>query len=165
MRIPLTSGQAVLAHGWLRARHSLTWGDVLLSEGLTYASLLSFKLAETELYMLQPDLQAWVRAGKATLADCPRMRPWDAHPIRDFKADLWDIARMAWPADTLSRMGVTYADLLDLGLNAEAMTLFNFTLTMWSRVGFQRQHAEAVPANTLFKLFGMSKQDVLASLP
>jgi hypothetical protein len=165
MRIVLTSGQAVSVHGWVRARHTLTWGDVLSSDGLTFSSLLSFKLTEQELYVLQPDLQAWVRGGKAVLADCPRMRPWDAHPIRDFKADLWDIARTAWPAETLNRVGVTYTELLDLGLNAEAMTLFNFTLMMWSRVGFQRQHAEAVPANTLFKLFGMSKQDVLASLP
>lgn len=164
MRITLTAGQAVSIHGWMRARYSLTWGDVLINEGLGFSSLLAFNLREQDLYVLQPDLQAWVRAGKAQLADCPRMRPWDAHPVRDFRADLADIVGMHWPADVMGKMGVTYDDLLQLGLTADTMTLFNYTLLMWASMGFRRQHAETVPPNTLYRLFGMTKQDVLASL-
>lgn len=164
MKIVLTPGQAVSVHGWVRARQTLTWGDVISSEGLTFSKLLSFNLGEKDLYLLQPDLQAWLRAGKAELADCPKMRSWDAHPIRDWKADLADIVGMHWPTEVLTRMGVTYGDLQELGLTPETMTLFNFTLMMWSCVGFQRQHAETIPPNTLFRLFGMSKQDVLGSL-
>jgi hypothetical protein len=164
MKISLTPGQAVTLHGWMRARQWLTWGDVLGKEGLGFSELLACNLPEQELYVLQPDLQAWVRAGKATLQDCPRMRSWDAHPIRDFKADLADMIGMHWPPETLTRMGVTYDELLELGLTAETMTLFNYTLMMWFSVGFQRRHAETVPPNTLFRLFGMSKMDVMACL-
>jgi hypothetical protein len=164
MRINLTAGQAVSIHGWLRARQVLTWGDVLVNETLTFSSLLSYNLSEQDLYVLQPDLQAWVRAGKASLQDCPRMRPWDAHPIKDFKADLSDIIRAEWPIETMTRVGVTYEDLQGLGLTPEAMPLMNYTLMMWATLGFKRYHAERVPHNTLFNLFGMSKQDVLASL-
>lgn len=164
MRISLTPGQAVSIHGWMRARVTLTWGDVLSLPGLTFQGLLAYNLAEQDLYVLQPDLQAWVRAGKATLADCPKMRPWDAHPIRDFKADLADLVGMHWPHELLARMGVDYDELLGLGLTAETMNLFGFTLMMWSSLGFRRAHAEPIPANTLFRMFGMAKQDILASL-
>ena len=164
MRIVLTPGQAVSIHGWWRARLGLTWGDVLSNEALTFASLLLFNLKEQELYVLQPDLQAWIRAGKATLADCPRMRPWDAHPVRDFKADLADVIGMHWPTETMVKMGVTYEDLTGLGLTAETMILLNYTLMMWATMGFRRHHAEPVPPPTLYRLFGLAKQDVLASL-
>jgi len=165
MRISLTPGQAVTIHGWWHARQTLTWGDVLTHEPLSLSKLLSFNLTEQELYVLQPDLQAWIRPGKATLSDCPRMRAWDAHPIRDFKADLADLVGAHWPHETLIRMGVTYDDLLGLGLTAETMNLFGYTLMMWASVGFRRSHAEPIPPNTLYRLFGMTKQDVLASLP
>ncbi len=164
MRITLTPGQAVSIHGWMRARQTLNWGDVIMNESLTFARLLGFNVPEQELYVLQPDVQAWIRASKATLQDCPRMRPWDAHPIRDFKADLADIVGAHWPNDLLIRMGVTYDDLLGLGLTPETMNLFGYTLMMWASVGFRRTHAEVIPPNTLFRLFGMAKQDVLVSL-
>ena len=164
MRIVLTPGQAVTIHGWWRARQGLTWGDVLSNERLNFVSLLSYNLTEQDLYVLQPDLQAWVRAGKAMLKDCPRMRAWDAHPVRDFKADLSDIIRADWSAETLARTGVTYEDLLTLGITPEAMPLFRYTLMMWTNLGFRRHHAEKVPANQLFSLFGLSKQEILSCL-
>lgn len=164
MRIALTPGQAVTIHGWWRARQHLTWGDVLSNDALTFQTLLSFNISEQDLYVLQPDLQAWIRHGKATLHDCPRMRPWDAHPIKDFKADLSDIIRSAWSTETMSRVGLSYEDLTGLGLTHDSMPLLNFTLMMWANIGFNRAHAERIPPNTLFNLFGMSKQNVLASL-
>ena len=151
-------------HGWWNARQSLTWGDVLSDETLSLVKLLSFNIKEQELYILQPDLQAWVRHSRASLTDCPKMRSWDAHPIRDFKADLADLVGTRWSHEALSRMGVSYDDLLQLGLTPETMNLFGFTLMMWSSMGFRRSHADPIPANTLFRLFNMSKQDILASL-
>jgi hypothetical protein len=164
MKIALTPGQAVTLHGWWRARPSLTWPDVLADESLTFGRLAAANLREQDLHLLQPDLQAWIKLSRVSLADCPRMRLWDAHPVRDFKADLADLISMRWSADTLARMGVTYADLQALGVTAETMALFNFTLLMWSSLGFQRAHALDIPHNTLFRLFNMSKQDVLACL-
>jgi len=164
MRINLTPGQAVTIHGLWRARESLSWGDVLLNETLTFSALLSFNITEQNLYVLQPDLQAWIKSKKATLQDCPRMRSWDAHPVKDFKADLADLIAMRWTSDTITRVGVAYEELLELGLTPETMGLFSFTLMMWHEIGFRRTHAEQIPPNTLYRMFGMSKQDILACL-
>jgi hypothetical protein len=165
MKIALTPGQAVSIHGWFRARQTLSWGDVILLPGLNFGTLLNtYRVTEQDLYLLQPDIKAWVKAGKAGLPDCPRMKLWDAHPVKDFNADLADIIAQQWSCETLHRTGVTYADLQDLGLTAETMNLFNFTLMMWATLGFQRRHAEPIHHNLLFRLFSMSKQDVLACL-
>lgn len=164
MRIPLTPGQAITIHGLFRAREWLTWGDVLADEPLTFAKLQSYNVSEQSLYVLQPDLQAWVKTKKACLHDCPRMRAWDAHPIRDFKADLADLIATRWTHDTMTRVGVAYDELVELGLTPETMGLFSFTLMMWHEIGFRRVHADPIPPNTLYRLFGMAKQDILACL-
>jgi hypothetical protein len=168
LRLQMQTGQVMInANRNLAAYESFgvpVWPDVLADEALTFGRLFDVNLREQDLFLLQPDLQAWIRAERAGLADCPRMRLWEAHPIRDFKADLADLISMGWPPDCLTRMGVTYADLQALGVTAETMGLFNYTLLMWAMLGFQRAHAEQIPANTLFRLFKMSKQDVLASL-
>jgi hypothetical protein len=71
---------------------------------------------------------------------------------------------MHWPTATMVKMGVTYDDLLELGLTPDTMTLLNYTLMMWATMGFRRQHAEVIPPNTLYRLFGLTKQEVLACL-
>jgi hypothetical protein len=64
----------------------------------------------------------------------------------------------------MARVGITYDELLTLGITPEAMPLFRFTLMMWTTIGFRREHAEKIPANQLYTLFGLSKQDTLACL-
>ena len=106
-KITLTPGQAVTIHGWIRARLSLTWGDVLANNEINLHVLLGYNITETSLHQLQPDLQAWIRSKKVRLEDMPRMTLWEPHPIKDLKADLADLARMRWPTDTLAAMHVT----------------------------------------------------------
>lgn len=165
MKITLTPGQAVTIHGWMRARQTLCWGDVLASDSVNF-SLLSQKccIPESSLHALQPDLQAWIKNGKARLEDCPRMRSWGAHPTKDFNADLSEIISMRWDLQTMQRMGVKYEDLVGIGLNPDNMQLFCLTLMGWSTIGFKRGHAEAIHPASLYRLFGMPRQDVLASL-
>ena len=38
-KIPLTAGQAVTVHGWIRARTCLSWGDVLADDRMTFRFL------------------------------------------------------------------------------------------------------------------------------
>jgi len=165
MRIELTDGQAVTIHGWWNARNYLTWAEVLKLKGVKFSTLTSYGISDHSLFLLQPDLHAWLINSKAELSDCPAMRLWDAHPIRDFKADLADIIRLSWPPETLARMGVLYDDLLGIGLTPETMLLFNFTLVNWATVGFTRHHAQSVPPRILFRLFDMTHNEVLSALP
>jgi hypothetical protein len=164
MKITITPGQAVTIHGWMRARESLTWGDILANDSLTFSKLLELRINEHSLHVLQPDLDAWVRASRVTLEDTPRLTLWGIHPIRDLKADLADIVGMRWSAETLAKVGVTYHDLTDAGLTPETMVLFNLTLTGWAHIGLKRNHLENAPPHTLYRLFNMSKLDVLSCL-
>jgi len=165
MRIPLTAGQAVMAHGWIKAREYLTWGDVINNDKLTFEYLLrDMRLSEYTLHSLQPDLQAWIRNSKVTLEHCPFLGQWGAHPIEDFKADLADLIRMRWQVDTYKKLGISFQDLVGLGLTPETMMLFGFTLMNWIQLGLTRQYCEGVHEMVLYKLFGMSKIQVLACL-
>lgn len=164
-KIPLTPGQAVTAHGWRRARTCLSWGDVLADEHMTFRFLNeTCRLPEQTLFTLQPDLQAWVRAGRVTVEDAPSMTMWAAHPIKDFRADLADLIRLEWTPDVFRRVGVTFADLLEAGLTPETMGLFGFTLHGWATLGLTRAYAEQIPMHTIYRLFRIPRQDVLASL-
>lgn len=165
MKIPLTPGQAVTVHGWIRARRCLTWGDVLSNEDITFKFLLNTcRLPENALFTLQPDLESWIKTERATLHDAPYMPAWGAHPVRDFHADLAELIRMAWPAETLKRMGVTVDDLVSVGLTPDTMILFGFSLHGWATLGMSREFAERIPVHTLYRLFKMPRMDVLASL-
>lgn len=165
MKIPLTPGQAVTVHGWIRARRCLTWGDVLSRDEVTFRFLLNqCRLPEHVLFTLQPDLESWIKTDRAKLEDAPNMLAWGAHPIRDFHADLAELIRMEWTPETFKRLGVTVDDLVSVGLTPDTMMLFGFTLHGWATIGLSRDFAERIPPHTLFRLFRMPRMDVLASL-
>jgi hypothetical protein len=163
MRIVLTAGQAVLAHGWLKAREYLTWGDVLNNDNLTFEYLhKTINLGDRILHSLQPDLQAWIKSKKVTVENCPSLSLWGAHPIHDFHSDLADMIRLRWHAEQYKSMGISYENLLSLGLTAETMMLFGFTLMNWMQIGFSRVHCDPIPDNILYRLFSMNKLQVLS---
>lgn len=166
MRLKLTPGQSCFLHGWLTPKSTLSWQDVCASPAMTLAHLLSTGLDASELYQLQPSASAWVNARRVTLADCPLMAPqWSAHPVRDFGADLGDIAGQRWTSEVMNSVGLTYADLVELGLTPASMTLFtSLTLHGWSQIGMTRADAAAMSEVALVKLFRMPKQEVLRSL-
>ena len=166
MRLRLTPGQAVFIHGWLAARQTLTWQDVLASSSITFQRLRAANIPIASLHQLQPDATQWITARKATLADCPEMQThWGCDAIRDFGADIADLMLTEWPPATLTAIGVNYDRLVDLGLTPVNMVLFRqLTLLGWSQIGFVRSHAERISEPHLIKLFGMGKADVLRSL-
>ena len=166
MRLKLTAGQGCYLHGWMAPKQTLSWQDVVADSSLTLTKLLSSGLSPGALHQLQPDVSAWVRAGRVTLADCPLMiDPWGAHPVRDFGADLGDVAGQNWPADLMQRMGVTYQDLVGVGLTPPSMALFSsITLLGWGQLGLTRAEVAAMPEPVLARLFRMTKADVMRSV-
>lgn len=166
MKIPLTPGQSVTIHGWLRPKETLSWTDVLANPCLTMAYLdQSVNIPKELLHRMQPDITAWLKAGRVTVEEAPSfISIWAAHPIRDLRADLADVAAFNWNAKTMRNMGVTYSDLKDAGMTHETMGLFGYTLYEWSTLGFARADAESAPAHVLGRLFKMAKVDVLRCL-
>ena len=165
MRLRLTAGQGVYLHGIMAPKRSLSWHDVLANDTLTLSRLIAANLPLASLHQLQPDTAAWIRARRVTLADCPRMAPWAAHPTRDFGADLGEIADIKWSVDTMVAMGLTYTDLQEVGLCVSNMPLFSHVrLLGWAQLGLCRSHVADVPEPALVRLFGLSKHDVMRSL-
>ena len=164
--IPLTPGQSVTIHGWMRPKPSLSWMDVLANEGLTMEYLhCHTKIPKELLHRMQPDIQAWVKAKRAKLSEAPSfIHIWAAHPVKDLKADLGDIVDFQWDAKTMRQAGMGYGDLKEVGMTYEMMGVFKYTLYEWSTLGFSRADAEGVDAPTLTRLFCLTKQDVLRCL-
>lgn len=166
MRLPLTPGQSCYLHGWLNPKTTLSWSDILKNPSMTLQNLTSAGLSLTDLHAVQPEVSEWVRAGRVTLADCPSMADkWGANPIRDFQADLGDIAGFKWSAESMMKMGVGYKELVDIGLTPASMVVFtHVTLHGWSTMGFTRSDAAQIQEPMLIALFCMPKQEVLRSL-
>lgn len=165
MRLRLTAGQAVFIHGWLAPKRSLTWADVETNQEMTLRRLLDARLPISALYQLQPDPAAWIRSGSVVVADCPAMVPWGAHPVRDFNAELADLVELRWPVDVMLAVGLSYRDLVEIGLSFSNMRLFSWIrLLGWAQLGLCRADVRDVPEPTLVRLFGISKLDVMRSL-
>ena len=166
MRLKLTPGQSCYLHGWLSPKLTLCWADIRKTPAMSLENLLSAGLDLDDLHKLQPDVTEWVKAGRVTIADCPLMADlWGAHPVRDFKADLGDVAGFRWSADVMLRAGLTYAELVELGLTPASMVVFaHITLHGWAQLGMTRADAAKIPEAALVSLFGLPKQEVLRSL-
>ena len=166
MKIILTPGQAVTVHGWLQAKETLSWGDVLSNDGLSMEFLMHrARIPKELLHRIQPDLLAWLLAGRITLAETAELhKVFAAHPIKDLKADFPDLVALKWSAQVMRRVGVSYKDLREAGMTNDTMGLFGYTLYDWTTLGFCRADAEEVPAASLGRLFGMVKADVLRCL-
>ena len=166
MRLKLTPGQSCFLHGWLNPKPTLSWPDIRSKPEFTLQKLISAGIDLDDIHKLQPDVSEWVKAGRVTIADCPLMADlWGAHPVRDFKADLGDVAGFRWTADAMVKMGLTYGDLVDLGLTPASMVLFtHVTLHGWAQLGMSRADAAQIPEQALVGLFCMPKLEVLRSL-
>lgn len=166
IKIPLTPGQAVTIHGWMRPRLHLTWTDVLANGSLTMEYLHTrTNIPKELLHRMQPDIKAWLQAGRVVPSDAPSFAHlWAAHPVKDLKCDLGDIVSFGWDAKTMRQTGMTYADLREVGMTHEMMGLFKYTLYEWSTLGFSRADAEVIEAPTLARLFCLTKPDVLRCL-
>ena len=161
MRIPLTAGQSVTIHGWLAPKETLSWAEVLSDETLTFSFLHGHaRISKELLHRLQPDIAAWVSAKRVELQDIPDLTPWGAHPIRDLKADLGDMAQLGWSAFGMNKAGVTYTDLVEIGMTPVSMQLFGYTLYDWSMLGFSESDAAKLSAPELGRLFGLTRADV-----
>jgi hypothetical protein len=63
------------------------------------------------------------------------------------------------------KAGLTYAELVDLGLTPASMVVFtHITLYGWAQLGMTRADVARFPEPVVVSLFGLPKQEVLRSL-
>ena len=158
MPLRLTPGQSVFLHGWWAPSETLSWSDVVAKDAITFDRCRAAKLTLKQLHDLQPDGAAWIRHGGVTLAHAADMADlWHVHPIRDLRADLADIIAMRPPSATLRRMGVSYDDLVAVGMSPETMVLFGYTTLGWATVGFRQHHLANFSDAQIYHLFALTR--------
>ena len=156
--VNLTPLQSVQIFGWLKPKRVLRWTDVVDNAGITFNMLKENLLTNKQLYALQEDVAEWVLHGSVTLADTPFMKEWNMHPIRDMKADLFDVINLRWSASCLRSMGVSYAELRDAGLGPDNMHMFGFTMIGWQSLGFTHLDLRGMTDAQIARVFCMTRQ-------
>ena len=74
--IRLNAEQSVGLYGFLLAKTTLTWRDILQNDLITFGTCVSSGIPSSKLNRMQPDIKEWISHGKATLEDCENMCPW-----------------------------------------------------------------------------------------
>ena len=100
------------------------------------------------------DILAWIKAGMVKMKNVGSfLTVGAAHPTKDLTADLADVISFRWSAkgdaNSLRNSGMTYSDLMEVGMTHETMSLFQYTLFEWDALGFSKTDAEAVPSHFL----------------
>jgi len=163
--VNLSAVQSVTIHGLWNPKPVLMWSDVQQNPSLTWRYLLNIGLNKTSLMKLQPIGSEWLLLhGRVHLADIPEMSAWCLHPIRDMGCTLADMLQLQWSADMMTRMCVTYDQLVAIGMNSQTMALFGFTLLQWMHMDFTRQHVLLMSEQETITAFNMTHSQLLQSL-
>jgi hypothetical protein len=162
--IRLTPYQAISVYGYWSPKTVLSWKQVEEHVYLTWKYLRLEGLSVSDLFKLQPDAKPWMDLERIDVHDITEMSSWNIHPIHDMKCTLSQLALLHWSADALVRVGVTYDDLVKLGLTVQVMPIFGFTLLDWTTLGLQRKHLGGASDRDCVQVFGMSKNQVVCSL-
>ena len=165
--IRLTAEQSVSAHGFAKAKTTLTWRDIQLQPGkLTFARCVNIGISVHKLYAMQPDLKEWIAHGGVTVLDCSAMRLWSPNPFLDFGCKIGDLIlhRKHLPPEVLIRAGITLSDLCERhGLNGELMAMLHYSPEHWSQMGLAAVHLDMLSDTQWIRVFGdLTRSDVTA---
>jgi hypothetical protein len=162
--VKLSASQAIEIYGMWNPKQLLSWRQIVDHQDLTWKRLRDLGLSVNDLYKLQPDAEPWIEQKLIEIDDITEMSTWNIHPIRHMHCSLSQLAVLRWPADVFIRVGVTFDDLLAIGLTVQSIPIFGFTLLHWSYMGLKRHHIESASELDCVQVFGMKKSQVLCSL-
>ena len=165
MLIRLTPCQAIAVYGYWSPKKVLSWKQVEDHTYLTWKYLRQEGLSVSDLFKLQPEAKPWMDLERIDVHDIREMSSWNIHPIYDMKCTLSQLALLHWSADALVRVGVTYDDLVKQGLTIPVLQIFGFTLLDWTTLGLRKNHLNDASDRDCVQVFGMSKNQVVCSLP
>lgn len=159
--IPLTPYQAVMIHGWFRPVLVLQWKHILSNKNLTWPFLRSLELTPETLKSLQPDPIEWANHTPISLNYCRDMVCFPLHPIHHLHASIEQIISMRCSADELASFGVTYQELVNIGMSPDIMPFFGYKIVGWQKLGMTLMDLKQINNNQLLQLFsGMTKSQI-----
>lgn len=164
LSIELSPYQSIMIHGWMQPCSVLNWRHVLNNPKLTWQFLRSLGIAPQELKRIQPDPDMWVKHCNIRLFMLPDMVCFPVHPIRHLCADISEIWQMQLTSQQLQSMGVTYQELVDIGLTREIMARWAFPLSRWHALGLRAEDIEDWPVQDSARAFKLSTQQAVSEL-
>lgn len=163
-RLTLTNAQKVSIYGWFRFRDTIEWEHVISDPNLTFASLRASGLTCAQLHTLQPNVDDWVRYNKVDKACCLEMTAWPLHPVHHLNMDLADLLEQRWTSEEMLRVGVDVKTLLDIGMTADVMKTFSFSVLSWHKLGLCYSDVQHWPDNDLHRVFHVSRATLAGML-
>jgi hypothetical protein len=164
MAIELTPYQSIMIHGWSRPSSVLAWKHVVGNEALTWQFLRSLGLSPEKLKTLQPSPEEWVRHGNVQLPMVTDMLCFPVHPILHLRADISELWQLKLPSHLLEAMGVTYPQLVDIGMTRQIMARWSFSLHRWRSLGFTEDDLQGWSERDCVQVFHLSLQQTQAEL-
>jgi hypothetical protein len=72
---------------------------------------------------------------------------------------------MRWSPEQMVSLGINVDELMELGMIADLMTMFVFSLSSWVTIGLTHKHVTNMSDVEILRVFRMSRMQVLCSTP
>jgi hypothetical protein len=90
------------------------------------------------------------------------MTIFPVNPLTDFGVDLSELWALKCESVQMSRMGITYDQLLDKGITPQIMKAFSLPLSVWVDLGFSEEHAAFFTEDESSLVFNIRKKELLS---
>jgi hypothetical protein len=165
--IRLLPEQSVALFGFLEAKTTLTWRDVLIQPAINLKSCVLCGVDSLKLYRMQPDIKEWIKYGKAGLSDCTYMQQWKPNPFTDLRCTIGDLVvhRKVILPKMLTSCGITFSMLKDrYGLTKEIMIMLRYSVDDWLELEISQDFLKELDNEHWAQIFGeASRSDIMES--
>lgn len=168
--IKLTPEQSVNLYGFLKAKRTLNWMDIVKQQTITFKVCVDTGMEIKKLHKIQPELKEWIKYDKVFIHDIPFLEPWNPNPFEDFKCSIGDIIvhRKYITPDILKKCHINFKTLNEkYGVDESNMILFRYSLNDWINLGLTESFVmkENFDENQWKDIFGTnSKQEVITMI-
>jgi hypothetical protein len=166
--IRLQPEQSITLFGFLGAKTTLTWRDILTSPTINLRLCIECGIDLQKLYRMQPEIKEWFKYGKASIQDCAFMDPWKPNPLVDLGCSIGDLVlyRKFIHPKLLSNSGLTFTVLKErYGLTVDLMRLLKYNVNDWILLEITESFVNEINDSQFFQIFGnMSKTDIISMI-
>jgi hypothetical protein len=163
--IRLLPEQSVFLFGFLEAKTTLTWKDVVTNPNINLSACVACGMDTMKLYRMQPDIKEWIQVGKACIKDYAHMQPWKPNPFTDLRCSIGDLVlhRKYIHPSMIASCGITFSILRErYGLTKELMVLLRYSVEDWIELEIQEDFLKELPDEYWSQIFGeASKSDLI----
>jgi hypothetical protein len=155
--IRLRPEQSTTLYGYMKAKTTLTWRDVMDNAEINVRACVRVGLPSNKLCRMQPDIREWIRWGKARLEDCAVMQEWKPNVFNHFGCCIGDL--VVHRQVILPRVVIEGGDSFDIlkdkyGLTPELMALLKYSAQDWLDLRIGHEFLTGLTNEQWTRIFG-----------